>query len=305
MLRKKIFTIMIASSMMIMNITPAFAGTGFTGDGIGGVKTELPVYELPELSPLEMPTLSKNYESMAEEMVDLGFGSYRFKGGLPLPDVEAPVGTGANAVDVFTSTFGDLWSDPDRQLSKESTLPAQEVLNAASSFSLQAQTSFDAIKSKDSEMMASLLAKKLDTSKNWDLSDIKSRLPSISANAMKTYLGSTEKPSAWGAEPRSISLDSLAGVAGHLAGLLGVGTEGGMIKQIDTDGNVVESASILSSGTMLNASDPDDVTAAGYMATLQNINNSAAGIPVISLVNTTINAGAEMAKKKAIKDLLK
>ena len=281
MLKKKIIAIMIASSMMIMNITPAYAGSNLTGDGIGGVKTELPVYELPELSPLEMPTLSKNYESMAEDMIDLGFGSYRFKGGLPLPDVEAPVGTGANAVDVFQSAFGDLWNDPSRQLSKESTLPVQEVLNAASSFSLQAQTSFNTIKSKDSEMMASLLAKKLDTSQNWNLADIKSKLPSIGADAIKTYLGGTEKPSTWGAEPGAVgALDS---IAMKLAATLGITAEGGMIKQIDADGNEIKSGSLLSRGVMLDPSKPGDVTAAQYMAAAQNLSNSAAGVKIITL----------------------
>lgn len=303
MLRKRIVAIMIASSMMIMGITPAYAGNSFAGDGIGGVKTELPVYELPELSPLEMPTLSKNYESMAEDMIDLGFGSYRFKGGLPLPDVEAPVGTGTNAVDIYQGTFGDLWSDPSRQLSKESILPVQEVLNAASAFSLQAQTSFDTIKSKDSETMASLLAKKLDTSKNWDLSSIKSELPTISSKAMQAYLGGTEKPSTWGAVPGAVgALDS---IAMKLAATLGITAEDGMIKQIDADGNEIKSGSLLSRGVMLDPSKPGDVTAAQYMAAAQNLSNSAAGVKIITLAESAALGGATSAKKETLKDLMK
>lgn len=197
-----------------------------TGTGIGGIQTTLPVYQLPELDPLEMPTLSKNYEDMASEMEDLGFGEYRFKKRLPLPDVEAPPGTGTNAYDIFVGTYGDLWSDPARQLNKESTLPVEEVMNAASSFSLQGQQAFDNVKSNDSSAMAALLTKKLDTSKNWDLSSIKASLPAMSSSQLNAYIAGVGKPAGWGQSAKAVSASNQFGTMSKLAANLGIDANG-------------------------------------------------------------------------------
>ena len=151
--------------------------------------------------------------------------------------------------------------------------------------------------------MADLLAKKLDASQNWDLSAIKSKLPSMSGNAMKTYLGGTEKPSTWGAEPGAVG--ALDGIAMKLAATLGITTEDGMIKQIDADGNQVSGGSLLSRGVMLDPSKPGDVTAAQYMAAAQNLSNSAAGVKIIALAESAALGGATSAKKETIKGLIK
>lgn len=220
----KLNRILICSMILLLIPASAYAETT-TGTGIGGVKNTLDAYELPEVSPLEMPTLSKNYENMSDEMYDLGFGNYRFKGALPLPDVEAPTGTGTNAYDVFVGTYGDLWSDPARQLDKTSKLPVAEVLNAASSFSLKAESSFATIKQADTVTMSKLLSKQLDTSKNWDLSAVKSGLPKMSTAQLSTHMAGLQLPSGYGSDAEAPSVSSQYENLSDLAGQLGIDIE--------------------------------------------------------------------------------
>lgn len=184
---KKFLTIIITFCFIVTAIpVKAFAG----GE-------ELPKFELPKLEPLEVPTLSKSYEDMLEELKKQGFGEYKYdpQKPLPLPEVEAPENTGKTAYEKFIEEYGDMWNSPEHQLDKTSIIPDdkffEDYINA---FKDANEKLFNEIREADRKKMNELLSKKLDMSGLWNLEELKKQ---IQFKDPKSLLADVPKPDGW------------------------------------------------------------------------------------------------------------
>lgn len=218
MIKKLVYVIGICVITTTIAPVSAFAA----GNGLPNLST-------PKLPALKTPQLSTDYNKALEELKKQGFGEYKYDPSkeLPLPEVEAPQGTGKSAFEVFKQQYGDMWNDPNRQLSKPNNIPNDEFFAAFKDFGSQSQAALDKIKSEDKKMMSELLKKKLDTSNQWDLNTVKKSASFLSASEQQAFLNSTPKPAGWNSvKSAASSVPSMASWLGSTPKAAGYGSGG-------------------------------------------------------------------------------
>lgn len=154
--------------------------------------------KVPELPKLEMPSLSKDYDEMLDELKQEGFGKSRWDSNqpLPLPQVEAPAGTGQSAHQLFTEVYGNLWDSPDHQLDSSPLVP-DGIDKELEKYRLQLSSIISARnaseKSKLKRQMSSSLKNRVN---QWDLSGVKDGISAKqwSEEDMKSFFDSARKP---------------------------------------------------------------------------------------------------------------
>lgn len=154
---------------------------------------ELPRFRNPNLPPLEVPQLSKTYEEMKAELEKQGLGVRRYDPTqpIPMPDVEAPEGTGKDAMQKFYERFGDMWNDPMRQLDTESRMPDESFFTR---HNLGLEQAFKDAKNRDAEALKEAMAETLDMSILWDLDKVKADMTKFDDAELQAYLDGAEKP---------------------------------------------------------------------------------------------------------------
>lgn len=173
--------------------------TGFAGSN------SLPEFKLPELKPLERPTLSKNYSDMLKELEAQGWGKYKYnpQEKLPLPEVEPPKGAGRDATDKFKEEFGDMWNSPDHQLDKKSMIPEDAYFkNFLENYKAEKLKNFQDAKGADSMTMKDFLKKQLDMSQLWNFEALKKQ---IQFKDTAGFLAGLPKPTGWDSTKSSAS----------------------------------------------------------------------------------------------------
>lgn len=154
----------------------------------------LPKFELPKLDPLQMPSLSKDYKDMQEELKKEGFGQYKFdpQNPLPLPEMEAPKNAWITAYQKFLEEYGSINT---HQLDKTSIIPDDKFFrDYMDTFKEENMQKFNAVSSADKEKMKELLNKKLDMSNLWNFDELKKQVQFRDA---KSFLDNVPKPDGW------------------------------------------------------------------------------------------------------------
>lgn len=161
------------------------------------LKFELPEFELPELEPLEIPSFSKDYQEMKNELEKEGFGQYKYDLSDPSfsIEVESPEGIGKTGYEKFIEEYGDLWTE--NRLDVKSIIPDDQFFeDYINTFKEANEEMFNDIKEADRQKMSELLNKKLDMSDLWNINELKKKVQFADVNA---FLAGTPKPEGWDA----------------------------------------------------------------------------------------------------------
>ncbi|NLZ54470.1 MAG: hypothetical protein GX892_15260 [Thermoanaerobacteraceae bacterium] len=163
----------------------------------------LPDLRLPEMEPLEVPELSKDFNEIVKQLQEQGFGKFENE---PNKKVKMPSTNDSkikemqnrDAIDKFKEEHGDMKNDPSRQLDKSSNIPEDKHFESVYEFGKENKEKFERIRDANRAEMGELFNKKLDKSFLWDLENIKkSYNKKISSGQLSAYLAGTPKQAGW------------------------------------------------------------------------------------------------------------